>query len=190
MHPDQTLVEAVLARQAGAFERLVRQHQRLVWHLVQRMVMDAEDTRDLSQEVLFFVYQKLHQFRFDCSLASWIGRVAFSIATRHLQRRHIPIEETWSGGEEEDAAMIDMVADDADIEADLVRGDLLRHVQRAMANLSPMHRTLLTLYHADELSIAEMVIITGQPEGTIKNSLFRARQRLRVALQDLIEVPV
>ncbi|MEZ5455028.1 MAG: sigma-70 family RNA polymerase sigma factor [Lysobacteraceae bacterium] len=181
-------MEAVLARRNGAFERLVQQHQRLVWHVVQRMVMDAEDTRELSQEVFLRVYQKLHQFRFDCSLASWIGRIAFSIATRHLQRRRIPMEECRDG--DDASSVLDGVADDVDLEAEFERADTLRHVQSAMQCLSPVQRTLLTLYHADELPIAEIVNITGQPEGTVKNSLFRARQRLRMALQRLIEVPV
>lgn len=187
MHADQTLVEAVLARRNGAFERVVQQHQRLVWHVVQRMVSDAEDTRELSQEVFLRVYQKLHQFRFDCSLASWIGRIAFSIATRHLQRRRIPMEECRD--EDDGFSVMDGVADEVDLEAELERDDMLRHVQSAMQCLSPIQRTLLTLYHADELPIADIVNITGQPEGTVKNSLFRARQRLRMVLQQLIEVP-
>lgn len=189
MHPDQPLVEAVLARRHGAFEQLLQRHQKLVWHVVQRMVMDAEDTRELSQEVFLRVYQKLHQFRFDCSLASWIGRVAFSIATRHLQRRRVPIDEAATRSEDDAPELLDGVADGVDLEAELLRDDLLRHVQSAMRTLSPLQRTLLTLYHGDELSIAEIVNMTGQPEGTIKNSLFRARQRLRTALQRSIEVP-
>ena len=43
-----------------------------------------EDARDLSQEVFLRVYQRLSQYRHESALATWIGRVAFSVATRHL----------------------------------------------------------------------------------------------------------
>jgi RNA polymerase sigma-70 factor (ECF subfamily) len=44
---DRRLVHDVLAGNAGAFERLVREHQGLCWHIVQRMVRHPEDTREL-----------------------------------------------------------------------------------------------------------------------------------------------
>ncbi|HEV2608137.1 MAG TPA: sigma-70 region 4 domain-containing protein, partial [Xanthomonadaceae bacterium] len=49
--------------------------------------------------------------------------------------------------------------------------------------LPPVQRTLVTLYHLDEMGIGEIGTITGLPEGTVKNYLFRARQRLRQRLE-------
>ena len=42
-----------------------------------------------------------------------------------------------------------------------------------------MPRTLVTLYHLEELSIGEIATITGMNEGTIKSHLSRARLTLR-----------
>ena len=56
MSEDEELVKAVLARAPGAFERLVARHQKLVWHMVYRMVQHPEDARELSQEVFLRVY--------------------------------------------------------------------------------------------------------------------------------------
>src|SRR3546814_10141337 len=47
---ERALVEGVLAGMPGAFERLVRDHQGLCWHVIQRMVRHPEDTRELCQE--------------------------------------------------------------------------------------------------------------------------------------------
>ena len=58
--PDRDLVEAVLARRPGAFERLIRQYQGLCWHIVERMVRNPEDARDLCQETFLRVYRCLH----------------------------------------------------------------------------------------------------------------------------------
>ena len=58
-----------------------------------------------------------------------------------------------------------------------------RCLHAEIEKLAPMQRTLLTLYHLDEIPIGEIAEMTGLAEGTIKSHLFRARQRLRVALE-------
>ncbi|HMR55966.1 MAG TPA: sigma-70 family RNA polymerase sigma factor, partial [Cyclobacteriaceae bacterium] len=45
--------------------------------------------------------------------------------------------------------------------------------------LPPQYKAILTLYHVEEMSYPEIVEITGLPEGTVKNYLFRARQLLK-----------
>ena len=59
----------------------------------------------------------------------------------------------------------------------------LRQYRAAMDALPPLQRTVLTLYHLDEAPIAEIAVITGLSEGTIKSHLFRSRQRLRACLE-------
>ena len=183
---DRELVTAVLARAPGAFERLVARHQKLVWHLVYRMVQHPEDARDLSQEVFLRVYQRLGQYRFESALATWIGRVAFSVSTRHLQRRKLPIVE--AGADDDTGAAWEQVGDGFDLEAACADHELMGLLGAAIERLPAIQRTLVTLYHVDELPIGEIAAITGLPEGTIKNYLFRARAKLRQVLEPKIGV--
>lgn len=186
MSEDQALVQDVLARARGAFERLVSRHQRLVWHMVYRMVQHHADTEELSQEVFLRVYRKLSQFRFDCALSTWIGRIAFTVASRHLQRRRIALLEP-SGDEDEDSPL-ERVGDDFVLEDACADAELMGHVGEAMKALPPIQRTLVTMYHLDELGIGEIARITELPEGTVKNYLYRARLRLRQALHSKLGV--
>ncbi len=176
------MVAAVLSRRPGAFEALVSRHQKLVWHLVQRMVRQPEETRELCQEVFLRVHQQLHQFRFESALGTWIGRIAFSIANRHLQRRRLPVADDPEQG----APLVERVADDFDLEAACADAQLLEHMSAAVDALPPLQRTLITLYHLDELSVAEVARITDLPAGTVKSHLFRARLRLKQQLDTLV----
>jgi RNA polymerase sigma-70 factor (ECF subfamily) len=189
MSDDRTLVDDVLRERPGAFARLVEAHQRLVWHILLRMVPSRQDAEDLSQECFLRVFRKLDQFRFDCALSSWIGRIAFSLGSRHLERKALPIEHgaVFEDGEAFDP--LDHIADEADVAADLAEAELHVHAQRLIEALPPLQRTVLTLYHAEELGITEIARITERPEGTIKNLLFRIRLRLREALKDAIGEP-
>lgn len=168
----------VLAGRPGAFERLVHQYQGLCWHIVQRMVRHPEDTRELCQESFLRVHQCLHQYRGESALSGWIGQVAYSIARRHLERKRIPIAETVDDG----TTYEDFVADDFDLEGSVADEQVDRELHAAIERLPPLQRTLLTLYHLDELSIGEISRITDLAENTIKSHLFRSRKRLRELL--------
>src|SRR5438128_4777127 len=90
---DRTLVEQVLAQRPAAFEQLIKRYQGLCWHIIYRLVRHPEDARDLCQDCFVRVLRYLPGYRHECSLKSWIGRVAYSTAARHLQRQRIPMSE-------------------------------------------------------------------------------------------------
>ncbi|MCL1635667.1 sigma-70 family RNA polymerase sigma factor [Luteimonas sp. SX5] len=177
---DRALVQAVLGGAPGAFERLVRQYQGLCWHIVLRMVRQPEDARDLCQETFLRVHQYLHQYRFDSALKSWIGQVAYSVAKRHLERKRIPLVDSQ---DEEGASVVETVGDGSDLEGDHTQAQASALLHAAIDGLPPLQRTLLTLYHLEELPIGEISRITGLPEGTIKSHLFRSRKQLRDVLE-------
>ena len=184
---DRLLVSAVLGGTPGAFERLVRQFQTLCWHIVYRMVHHPEDARELCQETFLRVHQCLHQYRFESALKSWIGQVAYSLAKRHLERKRIPLLE--SNTYEDGASVAESISDDLDLEADHGDTQTMHLLHAAIDTLPPLQRTLLTLYHLDELPIGEISAITGLADGTIKSHLFRTRKLLRDTLAPQLGEP-
>lgn len=182
MSEDQPLVQAVLSGAQGAFEQLMARHQKLVWHLVYRMVQHPEDARELSQEVFLRVYERLHQYRYESSLATWIGRIAYTTTVRHLQKKRLPMLDVIAE-DDGDASALQQVSDGFDLEAACADAEVMAHMAASIDCLPAIQRTLVTLYHIDELGIGEIAQITGLPEGTVKNYLFRARQKLKAQLQ-------
>ena len=183
---DRALVAAVLAPAPGAFERLVREYQGLCWHIIHRMVRHPDDASELCQEAFLRVHQRLHQFRHESALKSWIGQVAYSVAKRHLERLRIPLAELSPVEQEEGLSLLEQIGDGFDLEAACADAQVQGVLNAAIETLPPLQRTLLTLYHLDELPIAEIATVTGLAEGTIKSHLFRTRKRLR----ELLEAPL
>ena len=177
---DRELVNAVLANRSGAFERLVREYQGLCCHIIQRMVRNPEDVRELCQETFLHVHQRLHQFRGESALKSWIGRVAWTISLRHLQRKRIPLVDNTDAAAD---SLLENIGDGSDLETACADEETMRHLHEAIEALPPLQRTLLTLYHLEETPITEIARITGMASGTIKSHLFRSRLRLRDVLQ-------
>jgi RNA polymerase sigma factor (sigma-70 family) len=174
------LVDAVLADRPGAFERLVREYQGLCWHIIVRMVRNPEDARELCQDTFLRVHRCLHQYRHESALKTWIGRVAYSIALRHLERKRIPMAQS---GDDDGGAAVENIGGDFDLEAACADEETVRHLHAAIDALPPLQRMLLTLYYLEELPIPEIADITGLASGTIKSHLFRSRLRLRNALE-------
>ncbi len=185
---DRALVDAVLAGRAGAFERLVREYQGLCWHVVQRMVRHPEDTRELCQEAFLRVHQCLGQYRGESALKSWIAQVAYSVAKRHLERKRIPLAEVVGDDDGDGLSAAHSVSDGFDLEGRFGDGEEATLLHRAIERLPPVQRTVLTLYHLEEMPIGEIAGITGLAEGTIKSHLFRSRRQLRDALAHHIGV--
>lgn len=166
----------------------MRQYQGLCWHVVDRMVRHPDDTRELCQEIFLRIHRTLHQYRGDSALKSWIAQVAYSVARRHLERKRIPIVDT--GTDESSLALEETVGDGRDFETSVSDEEINSHLHSAIEALPPLQRTLLTLYHLEELPIGEIARVTGLAEGTIKSHLFRSRKRLRIILESRIGVPV
>ncbi len=184
---DCDLVNAVLNGESGAFERLVREHQTLCWHIVLKLVRDPEDARDVCQDAFLRVHRYLDQYRFDSALRTWIGRIAYTAALRYLERRRnaslenmLYSDPDFAGDDRSDA--FDSYASDEDVQARAGQSQIDALVRRHMERLPPIQSLLLTLYHLDELTIPEISATTGLPSGTIKSHLARARARLRDTL--------
>jgi len=188
MNADRQLVDRVLANAPGAFERLVGQYQGLCWHILLRLVREPEDARELCQETFLRVHQSLHQYRYESALKSWIGRVAYSVGLRHLERQRLPLAEL--SGPADESSLLENLADACDLEAAWADRETQVRLHAAIDALPPLQRTLLTLYHLDELPLAEIAEITGLAINTVKSHLFRTRLRLRERLEPTLETAV
>jgi RNA polymerase sigma-70 factor (ECF subfamily) len=145
------------------------------------VVQHPEDARELCQDVFFRVHERLHQYRFESALSTWIGRVAFSVASRHMQKKRLPMVEP--SDDDEGGSGLESLSDEFNLEAACADGEVMRLLSAAIDKLPPLQRTLVTLYHLEEMPVGEIAGVTGLPEGTVKNYLFRARSRLRQQLE-------
>lgn len=181
MDDDRSLVSAVLEGDGRAFERLVRTHQRMVEHIVGRVLRDRDAVPDVCQEVFLAVHRHLPRFEFGSRLSTWIGRIAFNAAYTH-QRRSDPalLESGFGEGGDDEAGFLDSLpsgeagphqrADDGEVEF---------RVRAAVERLPAPWRVAITLYHLDGLAIEEVAEVMGLPDNTVKSHLFRARKALK-----------
>ncbi len=182
MIDDRALVAEVLRGDRQAFRMLIKQHERLVSHMIGRLINKPEDREELCQDVFLKVYDKLGEFTFQSKLSTWIATIAYRHGINHLRKRKISISDL-----PEDEASIERFIAIDDASENLAEKEIDQIVLTLIEKLPPQYKAILTLYHVQEMTYPEIVEITGLPEGTVKNYLFRARQLLKEKVKQYLD---
>lgn len=174
MIDDRALATDVAQGNKHAFELLIRKHERLVVHMVGRIVGNREDLEEICQDVFLRVYEKISEFNFQSKLSTWIATIAYRHAVNHLRKKKIEVSEIPDEKVFEKSFIShdqpDKVVEDNEME---------EMVLALIEKLPPQYRAVLTLYHLEDMNYAEIGQTMGMPEGTVKNYLFRARHLLK-----------
>ena len=174
MMDDKTLVTRVLTGDTQAFVQLMKQHERLVVHMVGRLVKNESDREELCQDVFVRVYEKLGEFTFQSRLSTWIATIAYRQAINHMRKKKILFEDIA----EEEAFTVRFVEEE-NPETVAEEKDLDAIVLKLVDALPPQYKIVLTLFHLEGMTYPEITEVTKMPEGTVKNYLFRARKLLK-----------
>jgi len=174
MIDDQTQVSRVVGGDKQAFRLLIKRHERLVAHMVGRLVDRHEDREELCQDVFLKVYEKISEFNFQSKLSTWIATIAYRMAINHLRKKKIALSDI----PEEERFTAHFVSDN-DPQENMEDDEIEAMTLKLIDQLPPHYKTILTLYHVDQMNYSEIGEVTGMPEGTIKNYLFRARNLLK-----------
>ena len=181
---DQLLVKNVLGGDTNAFKIIIQNTEGLVTQIIFKMIPAAEDRKDIAQDVYLKTFQKLAGFRFQSKLSTWIGQITYNTCVNHLQKKKLLLIESSNEDDEPNDEVLEILnskinPSNSETEKIIFHKELSGILKREIDKLSPLYRTLITLYHNEELSYSEIAIITGLPEGTVKNYLFRARKTLK-----------
>ena len=173
MVDDRNLVRRIQDGDMHAFRYLIRQHERLVLHMVGRVVRNEAEREELCQDVFMRVYNSLGTFSFQSKLSTWIATIAYRHALNHLRRMKVKMADLPA----DDSAAV--FIDTETPESVATETDLNQHIRALIDRLPVQYRTIVTLYHLEEMSYAEIGAIMELPEGTVKSYLFRARSILK-----------
>jgi RNA polymerase sigma-70 factor (ECF subfamily) len=154
-----------------------------VLQLAYNMVNNTEDAEDIYQEIFIKVFRNLSQFKFKSEFSTWLFRVVVNYCInfrKKRERRYAVSLENGNPGSEEQKALIRETATTP--EGEILNSELSREIEQALAMLSAKQKTVFVLRHYHGHKLKEISKIMGCSEGTIKNYLFRATQRMQQLL--------
>ena len=150
------------------------------------MVGNVEDAKDIYQEVLIRAFQSLNRFRFQSEFFTWLYRITVNYTINFRKKKSFRAsfyvdsdlhnQEKFQGVKSGNLMTPDQDAENKDFQEHLTRSlDILPHKQRSVF--------VLRFFHDHKLS--EIAEIMDCKLGTVKNSLFRATQKVRQHLEAL-----
>jgi len=177
----------VVAEDQDSFRVLVERHSRAVFRLAFRMTGNEHDAEDIVQDTFLRAYRALHQFEARSDFGTWLHRVAINCALDHLRRVGRRGEEpTGLPDSEQGEPLSSFPSASPNPERLLLSAELASKLERAMEKLSDRERAAFVLRHCEGCSIDEIGKALGLRGSAAKNTIFRAVQKLREALQPMV----
>lgn len=179
----------VLESQKGgmeAFEELVARHRDKIYARAFSMMRNEEDAIDLSQEAWVKAWQRLKQFQGESSFVTWMTRIVINLCLDQLRKqKRLRAESIEQMDEESGGVERQMPVVNPNPTENLERGELRQRIDRALAQLSYEHRTVLILHEFEELEYKEIAKRMECSIGTVMSRLFYARRRMAALMAGL-----
>jgi RNA polymerase sigma-70 factor, ECF subfamily len=169
---DAELIARLQAGDGTAEREFYHCHVDRVHRLILRMSGRADLAQEWTQDTFIRAFQRIEQFRGDSALSSWLHAIAVSITLNGL--RTLKRREAYAAPLE-DAAGVGTWQRQAD-------PDLKDCMRRAIDALPAGTRTVFVMHDVEGYTHEEISVAMGVAVGTSKSQLFRAREKLRVAL--------
>jgi RNA polymerase sigma-70 factor (ECF subfamily) len=170
---------------AEVFEEIFDRYQSMVFNLTFRILGDREEALDVSQEVFFSVFRKLHRFRGESSLKTWIYRITINRASNRcrwwnrLRRRGtVSLDEHLSKDDSRTLAEFLESAGNTP-EQDLVLQEKRLEIERSLRRLPVQQRVAVIMRDVEGLSYDEIAGLLQVSLGTVKSRIARGREELK-----------
>lgn len=156
---------------------LVRVYQQKVYWHIRKMVIDHDDSDDITQEVFIKIHKAIHNFREDSQLFTWIYRIAtnecLTFLAKKKRRFFLPLEDV----QRELSAKIDS--------SDGIGGDAIqKKLQKALLTLPDKQRLVFNMKYYEEMPYEQMSEITGTSVGALKASYHHAVKKIEESVKD------
>ncbi len=152
--------------------------------LASRMLNDAVEAEDVTQEACLHAFLTLDRLRDTERFGAWLCGIVVNLCRMRLRaRRNEYALEDWVGGH----VVRDFTWADVQPSAEAVYEilELHRVILNAIELLPPEQQAVVRLHYFDGLTLNEIGVVAGAPLGTVKARLHRARERLRAELKTL-----
>jgi RNA polymerase sigma-70 factor (ECF subfamily) len=177
---DAATVKACCNGDPAAIERFVERYENVVFAFLSRALGPGPHVEDLAQEVFLRACRALPGFDPDgpARLSTWLLTIASRVAIDARKKRRLSIRPFDTGRE---------VADHSTPETERRRAEIGRAIEDAAAKLPDDQRDAFVLAELHGLEMKEIGLVLGIPENTAKTRIHRARERLRVLLENYWE---
>lgn len=173
-----------------AFNDLLSRHEKFLYQLCYGLTRDKDEALDIMQETYLKVFRTMHRFDENRPFMPWLKKIAINTFLNHRrgfsEESHLSLEAQT----EDSHRLTETLAGKDNTEETALFSSTRDVINTLLRELPPNYRAALVLRYMEEMSYEEIARTLDQPLGTVKNSIFRARNILRkkMEIERLLEV--
>lgn len=172
----------------NAYKRLLNKYRGQIFNLIFKIIHDANEVDDLLQESFSKAFHSLDSFNKEFAFSTWLYRIATNSSIDYLRKRRLKtfsIDKPIKTKDDEYQFEIPDRSSEPDDNLMQDQRDVL--VREAIAQLPPKYKRVIEMRHLQERTYEEIATELGQPLGTVKAHIFRAREMLYKMLRDKLK---
>ncbi|MEK7485638.1 MAG: sigma-70 family RNA polymerase sigma factor [Planctomycetota bacterium] len=188
---EHSLIQRCKNNDKEAFNYFVQQYHKNVFQTIFRMIGDAQEAADLTQEVFIKAYKAIHSFRQESSFRTWIYRIAVNFCISQRRKHSVnQVAQAYSLDAPIQTKNGEITLEPADLTSNpteiLIKKESLQEIETAIQSLAPDFKAVVILRELEDLSYEEISEILEIPKGTVRSRLHRARLELQEKLKHLL----
>lgn len=169
------LIASARTGDRAAFDRLARLWQPDLMRHAYRLTGERDVAQDVLQDAWLDIVRGLGSLRDAAAFPAWAYRIVARKSALMIRKRQA--SRAVRAAVAAEPRMDEPRGGEAEASADLVT------IKRAIAQLPEQQRIVISLFHQEDMSVAEVAIAMDIPVGTVKTRLMHARRKIRAALQ-------
>ena len=159
---------------------LMRLYKAKIFRFVAFSVRDLDAAESITQDCFLKAHNTRNQFRGDCSVSTWLMRIAFNLVRDHTKTQKFRFWKTTQSSSIDVNELGNYLPSGASSpEAQYLARERVEMIRSSLKKLSEKQRSIFLMKFVEDLDISEIAEITGMAAQTVKTHLYRAVAAIR-----------
>jgi len=177
---EHTLILNAQKGDVNSFEQLIHIYDEKVMGLIYSMVNNTDDVKDIYQEVFIRVFKAINSFKFKSDFYTWLYRIVINQCLNfRKKKKREALRRDLENSRESENWIYSFKNPDRNPEEEMLNKELAFILEKSLEILSPKQKMIFILRHYENKKIKEIAELMKISEGTVKNYLFRASEKLK-----------
>lgn len=179
---DQYYINKISNGDVNAFAFLIDAYKNMVFSLAFKMTKNREEAEEISQDTFIKAFKNIKEFKGDSKFSTWLYRIAYFTALDAIKKNK---KENYTFTINE--VTYNQIVEVETILETINRKERAITIEKCLNLLPEEERTLLWMFYFDELSLKEIIEVTGLSEANLKVKLHRARKKMLMVVKENVE---
>ncbi|PQJ78134.1 RNA polymerase sigma factor [Polaribacter porphyrae] len=180
---DQYYIKKVMKGDINAFTFLVDNYKNMVFSLAFKMTKSKEEAEEISQDTFIKAYKNLQKFKGDSKFSTWLYRIAYHTSLDAIKKNKKE-QNTFEINE----VTFNQIKSVEYILEGIERKERAKVMENCLQKLPDEERSIIWMFYYDELSLKEIIEVTGLSQANLKVKLHRARKKLLTIVEKNVEL--